>query len=124
MQPIERLPDVLAAADVHLVPLKTGLSRSSVPSKTYSIMAAGRPLVASVDEGSEVQRVIEAAGAGIAVPPDDPEAFTAAVLKLADDAGAREKMGAAARAYVERTASPRGVAQAYADLFESVARRK
>jgi colanic acid biosynthesis glycosyl transferase WcaI len=124
MQPIERLPELLAAADLHVVPLKAGLARSSVPSKTYSIMAAGRPLVASVDEGSEVQRVIEAAGAGIAVPPDDAYAFTAAVLKLADDAGARERMGAAARAFVERTASPRGVAQAYADLFESVARRK
>ena len=71
-----------------------------------------------------MQRVIEAAGAGIAVRPDDGEAFTAAVLKLADDASARDKMGAAARAYVERTASPRGVAQAYADLFESVARKK
>jgi glycosyltransferase involved in cell wall biosynthesis len=46
------------------------------------------------------------------------------VLKLADDADARENMGAAARAYVERTASPRGVAQAYADLFKAVARRK
>jgi len=118
------LPELLAAADLHVVPLKAGLARSSVPSKTYSIMAAGRPLVASVDEGSEVQRVIEAAGAGIAVTPDDAEAFTAAVLKLADDPDAREKMGAAARAYVERTASPRGVAQAYADLFESVARKK
>ena len=124
MQPSERLPELLAAADLHVVPLKAGLARSSVPSKTYSIMAAGRPLVASVDEGSEVQRVIEVAGAGIAVPPDDADAFTAAVVKLGNDAGARDKMGAAARAYVERTASPRGVAQAYADLFESVARRK
>ncbi len=69
MQPIERLPELLAAADVHVVPLKAGLSRSSVPSKTYSIMAAGRPVLASVDEGSEVQRIVETAGAGIAVPP-------------------------------------------------------
>ena len=124
MQPIERLPELLAAADVHVVPLKAGLARSSVPSKTYSIMAAGRPLVASVDAGSEVQRVVDAAGAGIAVPPDDADAFTAAVLTLVADAGARAKMGAAARTYVERTASPRGVAQAYAELFEEVARRR
>lgn len=123
MQPVERVPELLAAADVHVVPLKAGLSRSSVPSKTYSIMAAGRPIIASVDEGSEVQRVVEAAGAGISVAPDDASAFTAAVLTLADDAGMREKMGAAARAYVERTASPRGVAKSYADLFEEVARR-
>ncbi|MDQ3983181.1 MAG: glycosyltransferase family 4 protein, partial [Actinomycetota bacterium] len=71
-QPPERLPEVLAAADVHLVPLKRGLARSSVPSKTYSILAAGRPLIASVDPGSEVARVVESAGAGVTVPPDDP----------------------------------------------------
>ena len=54
----------------------------SVPSKTYSILAAGRPVVASVDEGTEVARVVEKAGAGTAVPPDDPDAFTAALADL------------------------------------------
>jgi colanic acid biosynthesis glycosyl transferase WcaI len=120
MQPIERLPEVLAAADVQVVPLKTGLSRSSVPSKTYSIMAAGRPVLASVDEGSEVQRIVEAAGAGIAVRPDDSEAFVKALRALIDDAAGRAAMGVAARAYVERTASARGVAEAYAELFAAV----
>mgnify|MGYP002137865528 CR=1 FL=1 len=40
------LREVLAAADLHLVPLRTGLARSSVPSKLYSILAAGRPVLA------------------------------------------------------------------------------
>jgi colanic acid biosynthesis glycosyl transferase WcaI len=124
MQPIERLPDVLAAADIHVVPLKTGLSRSSVPSKTYSILAAGRPLLASVDEGSEVQRIVEAADAGIAVRPDDPDAFVTALGTLLDDPAGRERMGANARSYVEKTASPRGVAAAYASLFLSLARHR
>jgi len=124
MQPLERLPELLAAADVHVVPLKAGLSRSSVPSKTYSILAAGRPVVASVDVGSEVQRIIEAAGAGIAVRPDDADAFTVALLTLLDNHAGRETMGAAARAYVEQTASPRGVALAYAELFAEVARKR
>jgi colanic acid biosynthesis glycosyl transferase WcaI len=122
MQPLERLPEVLAAADVHVVPLKRGLSRSSVPSKTYSILAAGRPLLASVDEGSEVQRVIEAAGAGVAVPPDDSDAFVQALLRLVDDAAGRETMEKAARAYVENTASPTAVARAYEALFETLIR--
>ena len=61
-QPKERLAEVLATGDIHVVPLKRGLARSSVPSKTYSILAAGRPLVASVDPGTEVARVVERAG--------------------------------------------------------------
>jgi colanic acid biosynthesis glycosyl transferase WcaI len=123
MQPLERLPEVLAAADIHVVPLKAGLSRSSVPSKTYSILAAGRPLLAGVDKGSEVQRIVEAAGAGIAVEPDDAGAFVAALTSLLDDPQGREAMGAAGRKYVEQSASPAGVAKAYADLFAAVASR-
>ena len=120
MQPKERLPELLAAADVHVVPLRRGLARSSVPSKTYSILAAGRPLVASVDAGTEVARTVEQAGAGIAVPPDDPEAFTKAVRRLLDDPDEADRLGAAGRAFVERWASPAAVATRYEELFLEV----
>jgi colanic acid biosynthesis glycosyl transferase WcaI len=124
MQPAERLPDVLAAADVHVVPLRAGLAWSSVPSKLYSILAAGRPLVASVDEGTEVARTVERAGAGISVPPDDPAAFTAAVGRLLDDPQAAAQMGAAGRRFVEGWASPAAVAAAYESLFLELSARR
>jgi putative colanic acid biosynthesis glycosyltransferase WcaI len=120
MQPAGRLPEVLAAADIHLVPLKQGLSSSSVPSKTYSILAAGRPLVASVDRGSEVERVIDRSGAGIAVPPEDAEALAKALKALIDAPAECARMGAAGRAFVEAWASPAAVAQAYEALFEEL----
>ena len=123
-QPKERLPEVLAAADVHVVPLRRGLARSSVPSKTYSILAAGRPVVASVDEGTEVARVVERAGAGLAVPPDDPAAFTAAVTKLLDAPEQARAMGAAGRAFVEQWVSPAAVAERYEALFEELRARR
>ena len=125
MQPIDRLPEVLAAADIHVVPLRTGLAWSSVPSKLYSILAAGRPLVASVDEGTEVARTVERAGAGLTVPPDDPAAFRAALERLLDDPGSRERMGASGRVFVEGWASPAAVAAQYEELFsELVAERR
>jgi colanic acid biosynthesis glycosyl transferase WcaI len=120
MQPKERLPEVLAAADVHLVPLKRGLGRASVPSKLYSILAAGRPLVASVDPGTEVARVTAEAGAGIAVPPEDPEAFTKAITRLVHGPEEAAAMGRAGRAFVERWASPAAVAAQYESLFEAL----
>lgn len=123
-QPKERLPEVLAAADVHVVPLRRGLARSSVPSKTYSILAAGRPVVASVDEGTEVARVVEKAGAGLAVPPDDPEAFTDALVALLDDPDRAREMGRAGRAFVEAWASPAAVAERYESLFEELRSRR
>jgi len=123
-QPKERLPEVLAAADIHVVPLRRGLAASSVPSKTYSIMAAGRPLVASVDEGTEVARVVERAEAGLAVPPDDPAAFTAAVTKLLDAPEMAAEMGRNARRFVERWASPAVVALQYETLFDELRARR
>jgi colanic acid biosynthesis glycosyl transferase WcaI len=123
-QPAERLPEVLAAADVHLVPLKRGLASSSVPSKTYSILAAGRPLIASVDVGSEVARVVERSGAGLAVPPEDAEAFTKAVRELTENPADAAAMGSAGRRWIESWASPAKIAQAYEELFESLAPRR
>jgi colanic acid biosynthesis glycosyl transferase WcaI len=120
MQPKSRLPEVLAAADLHVVPLRKGLAWSSVPSKLYSILAAGRPLVASIDPGTEVARTVERAGAGLTVAPDDPEAFTKAVRRLLDSAADRAAMGAAGRRFVEGWASPEAVAEAYEQLFEEV----
>jgi colanic acid biosynthesis glycosyl transferase WcaI len=121
-QPKERLAEVLATGDIHAVPLKRGLARSSVPSKTYSILAAGRPLVASVDAGTEVARVVEKAAAGLAVAPDDLDAFVDAVIHLVDHQRERAEMGASGRAFVERWASPAAVAASYEDLFAELAR--
>ena len=120
LQPRERLPEVLAAADVHCVLLRRGLARSSVPSKLYSILAAGRPAVASVDVGTEVERTLADADAGIAVPPEDPAAFIAAVRTVVADRAERDRMGANGRRWVERWLSPAAVAEAYETLFEQV----
>jgi colanic acid biosynthesis glycosyl transferase WcaI len=121
-QPRERLAEVLATGDLHVVPLRRGLARSSVPSKTYSVLAAGRPLLASVDEGTEVTRLVERARCGVAVPPDDLDAFTRAMVRLVDDPAGRHAMGERGRAFVEGWASPAAVAAAYEALFAELAR--
>jgi len=115
-QPAERLAEVLATGDIHVVPLRTGLASASVPSKAYSAMAAGRPIIASVDQGTEVARMVADADAGLAVPPDDPDAFTAAVEYLAGDVELRTRMGVNARAWAEKCHSARVAAGAYLDL--------
>lgn len=124
MQPRERLPEVLASGDVHVIPLRKGLARSSVPSKLYSILAAGRPVLASVDPGTEVAGTVESAGAGLAVPPEDPDAFCAGLEQLLDAPARRAEMGSAGRDFVMRWASPDGVAASYEELFEELLFRR
>jgi colanic acid biosynthesis glycosyl transferase WcaI len=67
-----------------------------------------------------VARTVERAGAGLAVPPEDPEAFTKAVRRLLEDQADRDAMGASGRRFVESWASPAAVAEAYEQLFEAV----
>lgn len=120
LQPRERLSEVLASGDVHLVLLRAGLAKVSMPSKMYSILAAGRPVLASVDVGSEVDRVVSRTGSGIAVPPEDRDAFVAAVERFADDADLRRSAGASGREFAETWLSAASVAAAYSDLFEEL----
>ena len=121
-QPKARVPEVLATGDVHLVPLKRGLGRVSVPSKTYSILAAGRPVLAAIDPGTEVPRMLAASGGGLAVAPDDPTAFIDGLRTLLSDLPAAQAMGAAGREWVLGAASPAAVAMAYERLVRSLRR--
>ena len=123
LQPKERLGEVLAAADIHVVLLRTGLAKASVPSKLYSILAAARPIVASVDPGTEVARTIDAAEAGVSVPPGDAEALTKALRRLLDNPEEMSRMGTAGRAFVENWPSPSEVAATYESLFRELGQR-
>jgi colanic acid biosynthesis glycosyl transferase WcaI len=116
-QPIERLSEVLAAADVHIVALRRGLARVSVPSKTYSILAAGRPILAAIDPGTEVPRILAASGAGRFVEADNESAFIEALTSMMGDSDGLGRMGAAGREWVVRHVSPEAVAARYESLF-------
>jgi len=116
-QPVERVPEVLASADVHVIPLRKGLAWSSVPSKLYKILAVKRPVVASVDEGTEVGNVVVEAKAGRAVPPDVVEPLTNALRELLESPVLRHEMGESGRDWVERWVTPRRAAERYEALF-------
>ena len=116
-QPPERLGEGLAAADLHLVLLRTGLGTTSVPSKVYSVLAAGRPVLASVDRGSEVERLLADSGAGRTVDPGDLDAFCAALVEMAADRDRLAEMGRRGRAFAEQAAGPKEVADRYIELF-------
>jgi glycosyltransferase involved in cell wall biosynthesis len=78
-QPKERLGESLAAADLHLIPMRRGLAGCMVPSKLYGILAVGRPYVAAVDADSEVAAVTEEFSTGLRVEPESPEELAGAI---------------------------------------------
>lgn len=118
----DRLSELLATGDVHVVPLKAGLGRVSVPSKTYSIMAAGRPVVAAIDPGTAVPVMLAESGGGVSVPPDEAPAFIAALRVMVDDPVEAGQAGAGGRAWVVANASPAAVGDAYSSLIQRLRR--
>jgi len=120
LQPVESLPEVLATADVSIVVLKRGMARHSVPSKCYSIMASGRPLVAVVDPESDTWRTVREADCGLCVEPENPRALANAILTLAHDPDARARFAANGRAYVVERHSRMSAARRIAGLLSGL----
>jgi colanic acid biosynthesis glycosyl transferase WcaI len=118
-QPRSRLPEVLATADVSLITLKKGLGTASLPSKSFSILASGRPILASVDEGSDTWNLVKRSGAGICVLPEDPIAMGAAILNFKKDSSLCKYFGEKGRAYALRYHSPQAAAEKFEQLLLS-----
>ena len=116
-QDVSRLSEVLATGDIHVVPLKRGLGSVSVPSKTYAILASGRPVLAAVDLDTEVPRILAAADAGVCVEPENSAAFISALRAMTLDPKTLSEMGERGRKWVENHASPASVAQRYEALY-------
>jgi colanic acid biosynthesis glycosyl transferase WcaI len=119
-QPEERLGEVLAAADLSLIPLRSGLTRYCVPSKVYSILASGRPVGASLDDDSEVARIVEEGRCGFRVDPEDPAAMAEEILALACDRDRAREMGRNGRAYGEKKATLERAVKEYEALLTEV----
>ncbi|MBS1790780.1 MAG: glycosyltransferase family 4 protein [Acidobacteria bacterium] len=123
-QPKEMLPDMLGAADLSLVTLNKQLGQMNVPSKTYSIMASARPVLASVPLDSEIASLIKTANCGLGVPPEDPASLADAIQKLAGQPEQLCQFGVNGRRYVEEHLSRQKLTAKYNELLHEVAAGK
>jgi glycosyltransferase involved in cell wall biosynthesis len=121
-QPREALGSLLASADAHVVSLMPGLAGLMEPSKLYGILAAARPVLGGMEQGSETFEVIERSDCGVISTPGDPQSFAAAARRLIDagDAG-RAEMGQRGRDYCERYCSRGHATRAYREMVVSLA---
>ena len=101
-QPHEYMPQLLAGADVCLVPLrKVPLFEGALPSKMYEVMACARPILLGVD--GEARRLVEQdAGAAIYVEPENADALAEAILHLYEHPEIADALGQRGRMFVER----------------------
>ena len=117
MQPRDRYPSILHASDVCLATLHEEVKTPVVPSKILSIMAAGRPVVACMNLDGDAPRLVEEAGCGYVLPPEDPELLAEHILKLYENDELRQEMGKRGRQYAEQNLSLTVAAQRYLELI-------
>ena len=117
----EAYNDLLASADVSLVTLEPGMEGLCVPSKFYSILASGRPTIASVSPNSEVARVIDEAKCGVHLKQGNVEQLVNILAFLSENPAEVEAMGRNARRVLEEKYSTQCIARQYHAAFQNVA---
>ncbi len=100
-QPAEDLAYVFSLGDAGLVISKPGIGASSVPSKTWSIMAAGKPVIASFDEDSELTELLRTEQSGLCSDADDLSGFVANILRMYNDRDTCVAMGERGQRYAK-----------------------
>jgi colanic acid biosynthesis glycosyl transferase WcaI len=120
----EKVPMIYATADICLVSLKRDIVVESVPSKTYSIMASGRPVIATIDFSSEIGRLLNEAQCGLCVEPENPQALADGILKLYHDGILRIEMGKRGRDFVVEKYSRHVAAMQYYSLIQRFSKGK
>jgi|SRR5580704_3643814 colanic acid biosynthesis glycosyl transferase WcaI len=120
-RPFEQIPHVMMAGDVHIVTVRRGLEGVVVPSKLYSILAAGRPVLAVADAKSDAARIVCEAGCGLAADPDDPAAVAAALRTLRSDPARLAEMGRRSRETAAKYARVNELAR-FVEIIEEAAK--
>jgi len=119
-RPVEEVPHVMMAGDLHIVTIRRGLEGVVVPSKLYSTLAAGRPVLAVAAENSDAARIVVESGCGLAADPDDPVAVAAAIRELQKDRGRLAEMGLRARETAQKYARVNEL-QRFTEIIEDAA---
>jgi glycosyltransferase involved in cell wall biosynthesis len=119
-RPRSELADALNACDLALISLVAGTAGVSVPSRMYNVMAAGKPILAAAEEGSELARVVAEERVGWVVPPGDAAALAAALERARQCPQSLREMGERARRAAEGKYTLERVVGAYHSLIEGL----
>lgn len=111
------LAEILSAGNLHFVTLKDACAGLAVPSKTYGIMAAGRPIIYQGTQESEIARMVLEEEIGIVVPCGDVERLKQVIVKYVKQPNLCQAQGQKARALVESSYSRIRALERYAEVL-------
>ena len=122
MQSRDRMPAIWSATDVSLIVLRDKpVFRTVIPSKMFETMAMKTPIVLGV--AGESQQMVEEAGAGLCIPPEDSRELADAVRKLSADPSLTRRLGESGHRYVTQRHDRVALARFFSALLRKLATR-
>ena len=118
-QPYEDISQVFSLGDAGLVISKPGVGANSVPSKTWSIMSASRPVLANFDE-NELKDILAGNECGIFTKAGDKEAFKKSIITLYENRDLCRKYGRNGRQFVMDNLTREVGTAKYVEVIKSV----
>jgi colanic acid biosynthesis glycosyl transferase WcaI len=112
----EVFAQTLGAADLLILNQRSGLTDVALPSKLTAYFAAGRPIVAAVEQESEAAQEIRASGGGIVCRPEQPAMLLAAIHELAASNSLCAQLAANGRSYADKFLMPDAALAAWSDF--------
>lgn len=122
LQPYERVSQVYSLGDVCVVSCKEGLGGSAMPSKTWTIMSCGRPVIASFDEG-ELKEIVEKNKLGVFTHAGNVKEFVEGIRFLAADKESCAEMGKNARQFIVENLTKEVGTKKYVEIIQSVVKK-
>lgn len=122
-QPYEDISHVFSLGDVGIIISKPGVGANSVPSKTWSIMSASRPVLANFDE-NEIKSILQDNECGVFTKAGDKVAFTDAIIWLYENREKCKEYGKNGRQFVMDNLTREVGTAKYVEVIKSVVNNK
>lgn len=119
LQPAEKVSFVYSLGDLCIVSCKAGFGGSAMPSKTWSILSTGRPVLANFDEG-ELKQLLEVNNCGIFTKAGDVDGMANAIVYACEHNEHCNEMGQNGRRFVLNNLTKEVGTQKYVDVIKSV----
>ena len=119
-QPVHLVREMYATADICIAPLRRGFSYDTVPSKIYTAMAAGRPVIASAENNTETAMLLRESRAGLCVPPESVATLSDEIRELRSNPEKGRLLGANGRRWIELHYSRETIITAYDKMMQDI----
>lgn len=118
LQPFEKVSQVYSLGDACIVSCKAGLGGSAMPSKTWTIMSCGRPVVANFDEG-DLKDILENNQCGVFSHAGNVQEFVDAIRFLQENPERCKEMGSNARQFILNNLTKEVGTRKYVEVIKS-----